>query len=106
MEDNTNHTKVICGVCGEIRMNTPSGSVCPNGHGKMMPKVPRSAYRLYERYRESLQLPQAEFVDGKPWTFDVEGARYVRASEETKKIRAGLNGNVIRLKPAAGSEVT
>ncbi|TWU22483.1 hypothetical protein Pla52o_35390 [Novipirellula galeiformis] len=39
--------KVACKECGEIRVNTPSGSVCPNGHGRIFPPVEE---RDRERY--------------------------------------------------------
>jgi len=43
---------VTCRECGAIRENTQTGSVCPNGHGKIMPTV---ADRYVRRYRERLE---------------------------------------------------
>ena len=93
-------TGVVCKECGEVRFNTPSGSVCPNGHGRLAPRVSSVARRVYREYQESLSLSQANRVSGR--TYEVDGCLYVRASKETSEIRAGYLGKVIRLKQKKG----
>lgn len=50
--------RVTCKECGKIRMNTPSGSVCPDGHGKLYPSVSARAKRAVLRWREIRDLPE------------------------------------------------
>lgn len=46
--------EVTCKECGAIRDNTPSGSVCPNGHGKIQPPVKEKYLRRYlERMKKA-----------------------------------------------------
>ena len=96
-------TGVVCNGCGEIRFNTPSGSVCPNGHGRIAPRVSSVARRAYREYQESLSLSQAKRIKGR--TYEVGGCLYVRASKKTSEIRAGYLGRVIRLKKKKGEVI-
>lgn len=88
-----NHT---CPECGELRMNVASGSVCPNGHGRINKRVPAKAARAFSTYRYAQSLPQAERVRGR--TYRCLGDIWVRSSRERKELEAGVDGDVIYLK--------
>ncbi len=50
---------IRCGECGEIRIPTPSGSVCPNGHGKIHPKITARLKRMAADWDWAKTLPEA-----------------------------------------------
>lgn len=53
---------LCCGQCGEERMRTPSGYVCPHGHGRIAPPIDpldEKSFRFTQRLRS---LPQASPV--------------------------------------------
>jgi len=57
--------------CGKRRMRSPSGMVCPDGHGKIHAPVSNSELRAYEFWKWSQHMPRARhaqinyLVDGK-----------------------------------------
>lgn len=60
---------MICSECGSVRMRTPSGTVCPRGHGKLYPRVTNGQLNVVDRYRWADSLPTATKVDG-DWMID------------------------------------
>lgn len=83
MRPNTDHSALFCSECGEIRMNTESYSVCPNGHGRLHPRISSEAFRLHKMFQRAKSLKQAVQVKGKPRTFELGGGQ----------IRSGIQGN-------------
>lgn len=74
----------VCEECGSVRMRTPSGTVCPNGHGMLHP--PASAWQL-KRVRRLLwmkDLPQAE-RDGRKLTVNGRRAAVLKYSQKSKR---------------------
>lgn len=61
-----------CEECGAIRERTPTGTVCPFGHGRIHPPLSRSQWFTLLRHRWALALPRAVrtkegwLVDGSP----------------------------------------
>lgn len=90
------HPSHLCPECRRERMNTPSGSVCPLGHGRIMPPVTSQQLRLYRLKRYYDSLPRAKRIAGN--TYEIEGQRYVRASNDTMLLKAAHEGKIIRLK--------
>lgn len=91
---------ITCNTCKKIRVNTLSGSLCPDGHGRIMIRVPFSASRILTECRKANALPQAVRVPGFPRSFILEGDLYVRSSAKNSVVQVGYHGNVIRLKPS------
>lgn len=58
-------------------MNTPSGAVCPNGHGKIRPGVTAAMLRKAERAKERIEwiasLPIVKKVN--PGVYRIKGRR-------------------------------
>lgn len=50
-----------CSECGEARVRTPSGYVCPNGHGRI---VPREKAEKRAKAEELAPLPKAHEIEG------------------------------------------
>lgn len=44
---------VVCSECGAERVKTPTGRVCPNGHGRIWPQVSQAAVRKCMRDRDA-----------------------------------------------------
>ena len=55
--------EIFCGECGAQRINMRTGSVCPNGHGKLGPKLHGASVRAFLRQEAIAQLPVARH----PW---------------------------------------
>lgn len=94
MKDNTKHGI----VCGELRINTTNGSVCPNGHGRICPRIRPLEIRRFAEYQLTKRLNKAKAIRGFPRSYLVGGRRYVLASTKRMEIQAGFRGNVLRLK--------
>lgn len=58
---------VRCPVCGAVRMNTTSGSVCPDDfqHGKVMPKVDEAEADLARLDDFAKSIPEAITYESK-----------------------------------------
>jgi hypothetical protein len=52
-----------CDQCGKPRINTPSGSVCSSGCGKLWPKIPSGPHKVNEA--KLAGLPYATKVNGR-----------------------------------------
>lgn len=50
-----------CDECGEARVRTPSGYVCPNGHGRI---VPREKAKNQAKVEALARLPKAHQIEG------------------------------------------
>lgn len=48
-----------CAECGEIRMSSPSGSVCPNLHGKIHPRLAWDIERKAKTWKRIQAMPKA-----------------------------------------------
>lgn len=47
----------ICSECGSVRMQTPSGTVCPNGHGRLFPKAAQVQLDTAWKYSLPVAVP-------------------------------------------------
>lgn len=90
--------QVTCPECGSVRMNTPSGSVCPNGHGRLHPRVSESARTRLRKWKENCHLPEAKpaFQFTNIWTLEGEDGYFKRVTrydaglaDNAKKVRVG-----------------
>jgi hypothetical protein len=76
-----------CEECGKRRMNTPSGSVCPDGHGRLKPKIPRKELAQLERRDWMATLPIARpFGAG---LYKVDGSEVHYAKVKVGRIKTG-----------------
>lgn len=76
-----------CAVCGKRRMNTPSGSVCPDGHGRLFPKIPARELSRIERMEWIESLPTAHPMgDG---FYRVDGAHGYWVKQAVRAIKTG-----------------
>ena len=101
MKSNEDHSFICCKECGQVRINTESGSVCPDGHGRIHARISSEALRMHHEFQQSKSLAKAKQVAGKPRTYRVGSDRFILASETTQTSQAAYLGNVVRLKPAA-----
>lgn len=66
---------VICDECGEVRIKTPSGAVCPNGHGRVKPGVTTIELQEGRLRKWAMQFPQGTTIS--PRIFEVDGEEYI-----------------------------
>ena len=85
-----------CAQCGELRVNTESGSVCPRGHGRKCRKVPGRIARRWKQWVAIRNLPDTEFLGGHRYLLD--GVEYLKSSEELCEVRARWRDRPLRLK--------
>ena len=67
---------LVCPECGEVRMKVPSGAVCPNGHGRIMPGVTDSELKAARFLVWSSSLPQFHLEKGKSRVYEHSGKRF------------------------------
>lgn len=60
-------SNLICPDCGEVRMRTPSGTVCPNGHGRIHPKATATQIKTAQHHKWANGLPRATRVKSKQY---------------------------------------
>ena len=60
----------VCQECGEIREKGPTGMVCPNGHGKILPPLTRGQVNRLKYMKWAEQFPQAVKVKGRKFKID------------------------------------
>lgn len=68
---------LICEECGEVRIKTPSGAVCPAGHGRIKPGVTESELAAAERLKWAESLPRFARECGTKRVFVRDGKRYL-----------------------------
>ncbi len=100
-----------CGVCGAVRENTAGGnfSLCPNGHGRLFPKMARSVTKWTQRMIAVKDLPEAHVVNGK--LVSVDGKEFIMEcqtkgialSTAARRVRQGRK--IVRLPSGRFAEV-
>lgn len=55
-------SSVICPECDSVRIKTPSGAVCPKGHGKIQPGVTRDELHQARYARWLATMPNAKSI--------------------------------------------
>lgn len=65
--------KVTCREFGNLLMKSPSGAVCPGGHGKVRQRPDPADVRKYQKLKNLASLPEATPVPGFKGFFTVEG---------------------------------
>ena len=58
--------RLICPECNEIRIKTPSGAVCPNGHGRLQAGVTEAQLRFAIKIQWIESLPKAMRINNGP----------------------------------------
>jgi hypothetical protein len=101
-------THLICDECQSERMPTPSGSVCPNGHGRIHPRTPELDRRSYHYTNRINKLPKAWKLTAR--NYRVEGLagewRVVKhGSRITGDLEVNFNGRLKVLRLREGESV-
>ena len=81
-----------CDVCGEYRIRTPSGRVCPNGHGRIYPPTvyyPKATHQ--GKSPDILYKPNVYTLEWHEGLFRMYSPKI--HSRDTKRIRGTLCNN-------------
>lgn len=64
---------LICPECETVRVRSPSGTVCPNGHGRIHPKASAGQLKTARRHQWASTLPVATKVKKRGRKYTIAG---------------------------------
>lgn len=94
--------KMFCPECCKRRIETPSGLVCPDGHGRIAPKISQQDLRSWEYTKQVDKAPRGRTIRGSSLVYKTDLGYWKRTNQRTPSMpytEININNVLVKVVP-------